>query len=205
MSDGHGISENNLMSTLPVALERDKRAVGLARAAAKLLAARPEEIKKLAIYSGIDELPEELLDILAYDFKVDWWDGEYTLEEKRRTLKESWFVHRTLGTKAAVERALSAIYPGAEVREWFEYDGEPYHFKLSIDTTNDKVNDEKRRRVLERVEYYKNLRSHMDGIEYYAGAEAVGKAAAGAVCRACLAPVYARVENIPEELKGVRA
>ena len=63
---------------------------------------------------------------------MDWWDPEYSLEEKRRTLKTSWKVHKTLGTKAAVELALSAVYPGTEVEEWFEYGGEPHHFRVFV-------------------------------------------------------------------------
>ena len=78
---------------------------------------------------------DQLLDILANDFKVDWWDANYTLEEKRRTLKDSWNVHRRLGTKAAVVLAISAIYPDTQVSEWWEYGGKPYHFKLLIDAT----------------------------------------------------------------------
>ena len=37
----------------------------------------------LRIYTRIDELPEWLLDILARDFAVDWYDRSYTLEEKK--------------------------------------------------------------------------------------------------------------------------
>jgi phage tail P2-like protein len=120
------------------------------------------------IYARIGALPEELLDILAYDFKVDWWDANYTLEEKRQTLKDSWNVHRRLGTKAAVERAISAIYKDTKVSEWFEYGGAPYTFKLQIDVTYEHVNPVKHQRVLERVDYYKNLRSKLDGVEYVA-------------------------------------
>ena len=36
------------------------------------------------------------------------------------------------GTKWAVETALSAIYPDSVVQEWFEYNGEPYTFRLQI-------------------------------------------------------------------------
>jgi phage tail P2-like protein len=142
--------------------------LALATAAAKVAAARLDEIKRLRIYSRIDELPEELLDILAYDFKVDWWDANYTLEQKRQTLKDSWSVHRKLGTKSAVEQAISAIYKNTKVSEWFEYDGEPYNFKLLIDATYEHVDPVKHQRVLERVGYYKNLRSALEKIEYVA-------------------------------------
>ena len=156
----------NMLRTLPEVLRNDKSTFALATVAAQALATRSNEIAM--IYPRIDALPEELLDILAYDFKVDWWDADYTLEEKRRTLKDSWNVHRMLGTKAAVETAISAIYPGTVVREWFEYGGEPYAFKLLIDVTYETVTPEKHMRVLERVKYYKNLRSKPMGIEYVA-------------------------------------
>ena len=173
MNSVHALTAENLLRALPEVLRNDESMAALAASVAQVLAQRPEEIQRLAIYPRIDELPEELLDILAYDFKVDWWDGDYTLEEKRRTLKDSWSVHRMLGTKAAVELAISSIYPGARVIEWFEYDGAPYHFKLKIDVATEDTSSERHRRVLERVRFYKNLRSHLDEIIYIIQAEGV--------------------------------
>lgn len=111
---------------------------------------------------------------------MDWWDADYTLEEKRRTLKDSWRVHRMLGTKAAVELAISAIFPEVRVSEWFEYGGDPYHFRLSIDVSKEDTDSDRYQRVLERVNFYKNLRSHLDEIVYIIQAEGVatGRAAA---------------------------
>ena len=183
MNSAHALTAENLLRALPEVLRNDESMAALAASVAQVLAQRPEEIRRLAIYPRIDEIPEELLDILAYDFKGDWWDADYTLEEKRRTLKDSWRVHRMLGTKAAVETAISAIYQNTQVSEWFEYNGEPYHFKLLIDATYENVDPAKHRRVLDRVEYYKNLRSVLDEVEYYdSGGSAIvyfGAAAVG--------------------------
>jgi len=101
--NNHGLTKQNLLASLPLVLQQDKSMMALADGIAELLSQRPDEIDHLRIYSAIDRLPEQILDILAYDFKVDWWDGNYSLEEKRRTLKGSWQVHKMLGTKAAVE------------------------------------------------------------------------------------------------------
>lgn len=128
----YGLTAGNLMAALPEALRQDPSVFALAESVAGLLASRPEEIDRLRIYPAINALPENLLDILAYDFKVDWWDPEYSLDEKRWTLKTSWKVHKTLGTKAALEAAMSAVYPGTEIEEWFEYGGEPHHFRVFI-------------------------------------------------------------------------
>ena len=162
----HGLTAENLLAVFPVALQRDQPSAALADVTARLLARRPEEIERLRISPAIDRLDEGLLDILAYDFKVDWWDADYSLEEKRRTLKDSWRVHKLLGTKAAVEMAISAIYPQTTVQEWFEYGGRPYHFKLQLDLTGTFWTEERPRRILERVNFYKSLRSHVDGLEY---------------------------------------
>ena len=167
----HGLTKENLVATLPPALRTDPSVVALAEALGEVLAVRPAEIERLRIYPAIDTLDEPLLDILAHDFKVDWWDPEYSLEEKRRTLKDSWRVHRLLGTRAAVETAISAIYPHTQVLEWFEYGGEPYHFRLDINITNDSIDSAKQRRVLERLNFYKSLRSHNDGVTYFVEAE----------------------------------
>lgn len=176
MSSG-GITKENLLRIFPSAMTGDKSVMALGVAAAELLAARPAEIDKARVIANIDALDEAVLDILAHDFKVDWWGQEYSIEEKRQTLKDSWRVHKTLGTKAAVVTAISAIYPETKISEWWEYGGEPYHFRLMLDATYENVDPEKHARVLERVAYYKNLRSVLDEVEYYdAGGTANGYA-----------------------------
>ena len=166
MNDKDG-TQANLLRQFPLALQVDKQMQIIATVIAAALAQRWPEAELGILYPAIDRLPEQLLDILAYDFKVDWWDPEYSIEEKRRTLKDSWRVHKTLGTKAAVETAISAIYPRTKVIEWWEYGGEPYHFRLDINITNDTIDSDKQRRVLQRLNYYKNLRSHNDGVTYF--------------------------------------
>lgn len=164
----YGITPENMLRSLPAVLQNDNKMFALATSIADILSLRSAEIDRLVIYARIGSLPEDILDILALDFKVDWWDANYTLEEKRKTLRDSWSVHRTLGTKGAVEKALAAIYADTRVSEWFEYGGRPYCFKLLIDTSYEDVDPVKHRRVLDRLAFYKNLRSHLDGIEYIA-------------------------------------
>lgn len=179
MNSKYGPTKERLVAALPIALQRDPSVVALAEAVAEALAMCPIEIDRLRIYSQIDLLDEPLLDILAHDYKVDWWDADYTLEEKRRTLKDSWRVHKTLGTKAAVETAIRAIYPLTTVEEWFEYGGDPYHFRLNINITSDSGDQVRQRRVLERLNFYKSLRSHNDGVRYFLMPEKSWAAAGG--------------------------
>lgn len=180
MNNAYGITAENLLRTLPEVLQKDDDMYALATGIAQQLSARLSEIEMVRIYTRIDELPEELLDILAYDFKVDWWSPDYSIEEKRRTLKANWYVHRQLGTKGAVERALSAIYPDSEVIEWFDYEGDPYHFKLIIPVDETELDPTKHKTVLSLVDYYKNLRSFLDDVEYHGSGSSAKTYAAAA-------------------------
>ena len=150
----HGLTADNMMQQFPIALQKDPKTVALGQAIAKVMESRQDEIDSLRIYTRIDELPEWLLDILARDFAVDWYDRSYTLEEKRKTIKDSFYVHRHRGTKAAVERAISAIYPNPKVLEWFEYGGDPYHFKLRITVDFAAINEAKHQQVLQKIICY---------------------------------------------------
>ena len=193
-----GITKENMLFTLPLALRGDASTEALAAATAEKLADRLAELDRLRIISNIDNLEEALLAILAGDCKVDWWDPGYSLEEKRRTVKSSWRVHKLLGTKAAVELGIRAIYPQAYVEEWFEYEGgKPYHFKLHIDLTKEQWVEGKPWRALERVNYYKSLRSHMDRFEFTVKlGEPVEVGLAG-----CCVNTHVRM-TVPEVLRG---
>ena len=163
------ITKEALLSTLPVVLAEDEGMKALADPIAEELAARLPEIDLVRLYARIDELPEDLLDILAYDFKADWWEYDATLEEKRAVFKKIWFVHRHKGTKASVEAAVGALFPGAEVEEWFQYDGEPYHFRMNVPIKEAQVRNaatDYKDRIFFLVNYFKNLRSVLETVRF---------------------------------------
>lgn len=154
------ISKQDILRTLPPVLKKDKCFAALGEVIAEQLVKNRELSDRTIIYPAIDKLSEDVLDALAYDLNVSWYDYEGSLSEKRKTIQECMQVHQYKGTKYAVETALRSVYETVRVTEWFEYGGEPYHFKVIIyDSSNDK---EKRARVLAKVQYYKNLRSVLE-------------------------------------------
>ena len=156
------VSREAFLSVLPSVLSPKEK---LAQVIADELIGLYNDTDLLRIYARIDELDEQLLDILAYDFKIDWWDKGLTLDEKRRTVKDHFAVHRYLGTAGAVEKAVSAIYE-TEVAEWYEYDGKPYHYKLVCDTGGEFPDYDKFTAILEKRKYYDNLRSILDAVTF---------------------------------------
>ena len=89
------------------------------------------------------------------------------LETKRALLKSSFYIHRHLGTKGAVEAAIQSVYPKSIVEEWFDYveGGNPYTFRIVLDASTPAV-PVNNTDLLRAVNLYKSLRSHLDGIMF---------------------------------------
>ena len=147
----------------PTALQHDPKMIALAKSLTAELLTVSGHMEDVLIYSRIDQLPEELVDILAYDMHVDWYSYEDPLAVKRRTLKDSVKVHKHMGTKYAVETAIQAFFPGGTVQEWFEYEGQPHHFQITIPLAGGigpEVLDDLKRRIW----HVKRLSSWLDTI-----------------------------------------
>lgn len=168
----HGLTSDNLLRTFPEILKGDKKLFALAKVMANILSKRTSEIDEVAIYTQINNLPESLVDILADDFKVDWYGYNYDLDVKRDQVKDSFVVHRFLGTKSAMEKTMGDLYPGTQVEEWFDYEGDPYYFRILLDVTDQKVdisNDD----LLRTINMFKPIRSHLqdDAVIYRSRAD----------------------------------
>lgn len=127
------IQEVNLLQLLPPALTFDENALSIAQALANGLQENAVLAKEAGIYYRIDELSEPILDILAVDLHVDWYDSNATIDEKRAVIASSVFVHRHMGTPAAIHRVLDDNFGGGEVMEWFDYGGKHHHFEVKTD------------------------------------------------------------------------
>ena len=161
----HAMTAENLLAVLPSVLQRDEKMYALAEAIAGVLVDRQEEIQKVAIYRTISTMDDELLNILANDLKVDWYAPEYPIKIRQSQVANSVKVHRLIGTKAAIDTALSDIYPNTNVQEWFEYNGQPYHFRILLDV-GEQVVDIPHKEIVKSIYYYKSLRSALDDIYY---------------------------------------
>lgn len=126
----NGITAEAVLAALPEVLRSDVSTQGLASAIAAELEEAACKTNLATIYANIDTMDEALLDILAKDFKVDWWRPNATIEEKRYALKSSWYVHRHLGTPASIRAAIADFLGSGKLEEWYEYNGQPHHFRI---------------------------------------------------------------------------
>lgn len=171
MSEIGKITDVDLIQTLPVALTHDESVIAFAKALAVGLQENAKLAKRAGIYYRIDELPENILDALAVDLHVDWYDYNAKLDRKRAVVASSIFVHRYMGTPAAVQRILDDYFGEGKVVEWFDYGGQHHHFR--IETDNMSMVDQNLERFLTMLSKAKRASAVLDEIEVKLEKEAV--------------------------------
>lgn len=155
----------SLLDILPPNLLADKKINAAARALDDELQKITAATRKALLLPRLDELSEEVIDLLAWQWHVDFYEPiGMDIETKRRLIKNSIAWHRIKGTPAAVEQVVSAVFDTSHVQEWFEYGGKPYHFKvITEDVTTDPNVLARMRRAINAA---KNTRSWLETIEF---------------------------------------
>ena len=81
-------------------------------------------------YAAIYAVPEKVLDLLAVELRTPYYDENFSLPTKRALIQETILFYTQMGTPAATEKIVSSIFGRGYIKEWFEYNGEPHHFRV---------------------------------------------------------------------------
>ena len=155
------LTSETLMRILPSVLDRDEGMNMLAKTVAVDIDSVILDLQNAGIYFRVGELPEALLDVLAEDLGIHWYNYNHKLETKRRVVESAFDVHKHFGTKGAMVASLCAIWPNSSVEEWFEYSGDPYYFRVLVEANDDNGEPIKFTEIEKTVKLYKNARSRL--------------------------------------------
>lgn len=97
---------------------------------------------------------------LAHQFDTE--PKSLSIEETKELLKAPLKTYFFEGTSDSLETGLKAYYSGASTKQWSEYGGEPYHFKLILDASKG-LSKEQVAKTDKLIKTYKNVRSVYDG------------------------------------------
>ena len=89
-----------------------------------------QDTREAFIISRINELPENVVDLLAWQWHVDFYEPDLPISTKRELVLESIKWHRKKGTKASIESALKKLGFVPTIKEWFEIGTEPHTFEV---------------------------------------------------------------------------
>ena len=156
------LNDIDLIKLLPQFMRDDVAVRGLSAGINEVVRDLAESLKLLSTWDYIDQLSEVELDELAWELNIQWYDTGATLEVKRNLIKNSDKVFQRLGTKWAVENIINTYFGEGHVEEWFEYGGEPGHFRVL--SPNPSLNDEGLFDFLNLLNKVKRASAKLDGV-----------------------------------------
>lgn len=158
------IDDLKIKDILPSSLE-DEKILAISDGVDRVLNRINKKIDKCYIYKNLENTYSEVVDEMFWEWHVDYYSEDLTLDKKIKLIRNSYVNHLRKGTPWAVENMLNDILDGYQLLEWFEYDGEPYHFKVVTDKEFESV--ETIKKVNKIIDITKNIRSHFDGLSHH--------------------------------------
>lgn len=155
------LRESSIDQILPLWLAEKPEVQALGYAIMKANQKMLDLLDQSMVYAGIDRLPEKILDVLAIELRAQYYEEDLEIESKRNIIKNTLYLYSKAGTPEAVTQMIQYVFGGGVMAEWFEYGGEPYHFKVDTSAILSEDINEKFAKLIRRV---KNIRSHLDQI-----------------------------------------
>lgn len=181
-------SDYRIAGHLPSSIDRENL-----REVARVIDAQMEELNRVeelvGIYYRIDELSSDLIDALAIQLHVDFYDEKLPLATRRELVKNSTRWHLRKGTAGVVEEMVQTVFETGVVKEWPEYGGNPYYFRVEV-LTAPQITPENLKLITYVIETVKNVRSWLEGLGFLREIPAPIYFAAGTV-------IAAKYENAP--------
>lgn len=87
--------------------------------------------EKTMVYYNFDKQSEKIVDLMALEWRTQFYDGEMELERKKELVKNTLPWYLIAGTDGAVNGLLETLFGNGRIVPWYEYGGQPYHAKVS--------------------------------------------------------------------------
>ncbi|MBQ6983051.1 MAG: phage tail protein I [Synergistaceae bacterium] len=120
----------SLNDIIPPSISGDRHIQSIISATDPQLQEVSQSIREAFIISRINELPENVIDLLAWQWHVDSYEPDLSIETKRGLVRDSVRWHRKKGTKSAIKIALERLGFVPTFLEWFEIGTKPHTFEI---------------------------------------------------------------------------
>ena len=188
------------LDILPDALRKDKKVIAASYAMNHTAKMILRMIDKSSVYALVDVLPEELVDLMALEFRAQYYDINAALEEKRGAVKKALLWYRKAGTTSVVMELCEFLYGKSNVWEWFDYNGRPYTFKLEMLEENRPIDTVGINNFILAVKKVKNTRSLLEALIFHRKADVLAHSGAATTSYTRQAIIDFFIEESEEEL-----
>lgn len=154
----------SLRALLPAPLRNDEEIAIVADIISADIQKINDIVKLINLKATLSQQTDAVLDELGYEKHIEGYSAALSRSVRESLIHRAIQLHRYKGTPASMQSALDSLGYGMTIKEWFEYDGEPYHFKIELDLFGQEISDAEYALIDVFIEQYKNVRSKLDGI-----------------------------------------
>lgn len=152
---------SSIEAILPVYLAGIPEVQAISYAIAKQVQNICRRIEKEKVYTAIEKLSEDVLDLLALEMRSQYYSDAMDIKKKREIIKNTMKWYMKAGTTSAVKEMVNVVFGEGKVIEWFDFaEGEKIPGTFEIETeaglTTDILSE-----VSEKIKNVKNTRSHI--------------------------------------------
>ena len=119
-------------------------------------------------YAFVDGAPEYVLDLMAVELNVRYYNEGFDIDLKRSLIKNAIITAMKDGTVYAVDSVISTIWGDGHTVEWMEYSGTPNHFRVELDSID---SFEHLADLMETVDVVKRKTARLDAVNMEQPAE----------------------------------
>ncbi len=154
------LKDGELIKLLPSPLKDDANVIAISYALKMAMAKVIEYSTQTRLYADLDNVSEEILDYLAVEMNLAFYEQSFSVDLKRSLVKNSMIWYMAAGTRGAVENMITTIFGEGSIKEWYEQEepGTPGTFDIETEAQLTPDLYERMAKVIERV---KNESSHM--------------------------------------------
>ena len=121
----------------------------------------------LLLWGDLANAPDNTLDALAAEVDAPFYETELTPERKREIIYAAFARNSRIGTVQSITELLTAAFGDGKLEEWYDYGGEPYHFRIDIITEYPKSITQKGFELLiNNISKLKPIRAKLDGTTF---------------------------------------
>lgn len=157
------IEKVNILQLFPRYLLDDRDGYAMCRALEAGMNYFLEHAKTgMDIILDVDEMPEWRLDELAWEYNCLYdYDADITI--KKEWIRNAYESFRYHGTAEGVRQYMSRYFGESSIQEWFEFEGDPGTFNVTVAGTMTAANEAWIRKAVAKA---KNVRSELNLIIY---------------------------------------
>lgn len=159
------LRDSSILKVLPYAINRAPEVQALAYAINKQINKIEDYADATRTWSALNTIPEKMIDIMALELRTMYYDESLPLDSKRLLVLNTINIYKKLGTPSAVKDMVTYVCGETEVKEWHEYGGDPYLFRVYVTCNREKITYI-HKNIVRLIDLVKNTRSWLEYVHY---------------------------------------